>query len=140
MGLPLESALLTGFRAGPPCLTANGGRLFQSTRSYNATLRNRVHGPPGPERAGSRHDRALPRFHRGSGWQDPPPRGLGTPPARLSHQQAAQGPLRAHEHRVRWQDAQRAGDRLPLQRCGAASSHHPPRRGHHRALAAGQDR
>lgn len=51
-----------------PCLTVNDdGRLYYSVRGNNETLRSRVHGSSGPERAGTQYDRTLSFEHRAKG-------------------------------------------------------------------------
>src|SRR5204863_1175116 len=99
-------------------------RAALSIGSLHATLRTVFHRPSGPERAGAGDDRALPRHGDLEKRQDPPTRGLGPAPARLSALQGAQGALRAHEYRVRCRDARRAGALVQVQRRGAAAPDH----------------
>src|SRR3546814_5472235 len=86
---PPHPARIVGGLSGPPPIRAVAE---YPQGKQHASLRSRVPGPSGPERAGARHDRALQGADRGRRGQDPPSRGLGSPPAGLSDQQ----PGKAH--------------------------------------------
>src|SRR5882762_3411434 len=100
---PLRRSFVLDVNPAAPVSTASRRwteRAALSIGSLHATLRIVFHRPSGPERAGAGDDRALPHHGDLEKRQDPPPRGLGPPPARLSPLQGAQGALRAHEYRV----------------------------------------
>src|SRR5258706_2252095 len=126
---PLRRPLWRSFVFNPaaPASAASQRRTERaalSIGSLHATLRSVFHRPSRPERAGAGDDRALPRHGDLERRKDPPPRGLGPPPARFPARQGAQGGLRAHEYRVRQRDAHRARALVQVQRRGVAAPDH----------------
>src|SRR5690606_8323506 len=105
LGAPSRTMLGPAGRR-PAILLASPQRREAVTREeYDETLRSRVPGPSGPERASARDARALSIDDRRRGRQDSPSGRLGPAPARPLDRESAQGALSAHEHRVRQADA-----------------------------------